>query len=156
MGPVTRSSLPQRQRQESPPKRRLLPPAPGKAAGYNPQPEHQAQTEFQPAVTYLITPSYVPDNAVMAPPTAEDPPRTEPDEPTDPIPSDTDSNDTEGEGFLTSCRCEDPFSFCVIRVGVGWDGISRFIWLSHLPHHPQLCTGQCSHSTAHGRGPPTN
>ena len=107
-GPVTRSSLPQRQRQESPPKRRLLPPAPGKAAGYNPQPEHQAQTDFQPAVTYLITPSYVPDNVVIAPPTAEDPPPTEPDGPADPTSSDTDSDDTEGEGFLTPTGSPQP------------------------------------------------
>ena len=117
-GPVTRSSRPQgqrqeplrlqRQRQEPLPKKRLLPPAPGKAAGYNPQPDHQTQSDLQPTVTYLITPSYVPDIAVMAPPTAEDPPPTESDGPADPTSSDTDSDDTEGEGFLTHTGSPQP------------------------------------------------
>ena len=117
-GPITRSSRLQgqrqeplrlqRQRREPLPKKRLLPPAPGKAAGYNPQPDHQAQSDPQPTVTFLVTPSYVPDIAIIAPPTAEDPPPTESDGSANPTSSDTDSDDTEGEGFLTPTESPQP------------------------------------------------
>ena len=97
--PVTRASLLQRRPRTEPPRRRPLPPAPGKAASYCPQSEHQVQTSPQPAVRYLITPGYESDEEDVTPPTIVDPPQNEPEEPTDPDSPDTDSEDSDRDVF---------------------------------------------------------
>ena len=72
--PATRTPAPQGRPHAAPPTRRPIPPAPGRAADYNPQQEHLVQDNPQPRFEYLITPIYEPSREEEAPPMAEGPP----------------------------------------------------------------------------------
>ena len=97
--PTTRASTLQRRPRAAPPARRPIPPAPGKAANYNPRLEHLVQDSPQPRFEYLVTPAYESDREEEAPPTAEEPPQNDTNEPDTPGTPDAGSDDSEEDVF---------------------------------------------------------
>ena len=97
--PTTRASILQRRPRAAPPARRPVPPAPGKAASYNPRIEHLIQDNPQPRFEYLIAPAYESNSEEEDTHTAEELPQDDTNEPDTPGTPDTGSDNSEEDVF---------------------------------------------------------
>ena len=97
--PVSKTSAPQRLRAASH-TRRHIPPAPGRAANYRPQLEHLPQDSPEPIIEYLMIPYHESYTEEDTQPTTASPPQRTPEE-QEPVTSDTDSENSGGDVFLS-------------------------------------------------------
>ena len=97
--PAPWSSAPQKLRAASN-TRRPIPPAPGRAASYRPQSEHPPQASPEPITEYLVIPYHESYIEAETPPTAASPPQSIPEQ-QDQVTPDTDSEDSDGDVFLS-------------------------------------------------------
>ena len=96
---IARAPPLQRRPYTTPTMRRPLPPAPGRAASYCPQTEHRYLITPRTEYGYLFIPSHDPDDETL--PGTDGPPQNDPQEATDTNTSEDDTEESDGDVFLS-------------------------------------------------------